>query len=143
MFHCWEIRIRAFKHKLARLSEDFLLVLTSIAAIPLSGYWNSTSKAGIAAEFNVLGQMLIAYTVCNVLCLVSKVVKLRQVRDGKVDGFKVRKMKPTAAFLRLESKSPQIPGDHVLSGSGTLSSISEMSTGWCFWRSWLLSLAIP
>lgn len=88
---------------------------------------------------SVLGQMLIANTVCNVLCLVSKVAKLRRVRDGKEDGLKERKMKPTAVFLRLESKSPQIPGDCALPGS----SISEMSIGWCFWRSWLLFLAIP
>lgn len=91
---------------------------------------------------NALGQMLIANIVCNVPCLVDKVAKLRQVRAGKEDGFKVRKMKPTTVFLRLESKSPQIPGDSVLPGSETLSSIAGMSTGWCFWRSWLLLLAI-
>lgn len=92
---------------------------------------------------NVLGQMLIANTVYNVLCLVSNVAKLRQVRDGKEGGFKVRKMKPTPIFLRLESKSLQIPGDSVLPGSETLSGVSEMSAGWCFWRFWLPLLAIP
>ena len=69
LFHCREIRTRTFQHKLARLSEDFLLVLTGIAAVPLLDYWNSTSKAGTAAVLNVLGQMLIANTACNVLGL--------------------------------------------------------------------------